>query len=155
MRILAEVNGDRAALGLGPLVVDPHLMQIARYRAHYLVAHHAFTHCADLAASCPPSGYHFAVLLRGLGVPYVSAGENLAEDSAPEAQVADSLHADWVQSPAHYEQIVNPAFNATGIGVVCCTTVTDEQGLSVGNVTVAVEVFAQELPLTFGKLRRR
>lgn len=154
-RLLADVNGDRAALGMGPLIIDPQLVRIARERALYLVAHHAFSHCVDLAATCPPSGYHFAILLRGAGVPFSLAGENLAEDSAPAPQVADSLHADWMQSPAHHEQIVNPSYNATGFGVVCCTTLADDQGTVVGNVSVAVEIFAREPAVAYGRLHKR
>lgn len=155
VRLLAEVNGDRAAVGLGPLAVDPRLAQIARVRARYLVERRAFSHCADLAAICPPSEYDFALLLRRAGVPFALAGENLGEDAAPAAQVADSLHADWARSPAHYQQMVNPAFNATGFGVACCTTITDDRGASIGNVSIAVEIFAQEPPATYGKPRAR
>lgn len=145
-RLVDEINADRVAAGLPKLLVDPRLTEIARERGQYQIDRGFFSHCVDGSASCPTSQLHFAILLQQAGFPSMWEAENLAANSDQSAAVVDQMNSDWMASPLHREQIVNPIYNATGLGIVCCGTLKNSDGQSVGGVRYATQIFAQYPP---------
>jgi len=152
-RLVDEVNDDRAAAGLPKLAVDPRLSEIARERDRYQIDHGYFSHCVDGSASCPAGQLQFALLLQRAGFPPMWEAENLAANNDRSAAVVDEMNSDWLASPHHHEQIVNPVYNVTGVGVVCCGTLKTSDGQAVGGVHFAAQIFARYTPAMLAALQ--
>jgi uncharacterized protein YkwD len=94
----AEVNEVRAAVGLPGLARSAQLDDKARAQADRMAAGGRIFHSESLAA--------------GVGSGWQLIGENVA--SGPSVAAAQAaLEA----SPAHYENMINPAFTEVGLGV--------------------------------------
>jgi uncharacterized YkwD family protein len=103
---LRLVNQERGKQGLTALTPSPQLTELARVKAEDMVNAGYFAHRS------PTYGSPFAVL-RGAGVRYAAAGENLARGyHSPAAAVAA-----WMDSPAHRDNLLCPAYRETGVGV--------------------------------------
>jgi len=137
-QLLDAVNGDRAQLGLAALVLDPRLTDVARTRSRYMLDRGIFSHCADglTTDACSQGVFPFVMLLTEAGLPVQGSFENLARDGSPAATAAGHINAAWLASAPHHAQVVNPVSNATGIGVVCCTTY---QGLT--GIRIVTQIF--------------
>jgi uncharacterized protein YkwD len=124
--LLAEVNAERAARGLGPLKPDPRLAAAAR-------------HCAVLMAQARvmeheiPGLPDFATRLRAARARVRTAGENILRDNlgryglgcwalAPDLahrlsfEVASVSTPRWIGSPKHHANIMNERFRRAGAG---------------------------------------
>ena len=88
------INAIRAGRGLPPVTLDPALHLSARGWAGVLAAEGGLRH-SDLGR---------------LPLPFTMAGENVAV-----AGDVASAHLALVQSPGHYANIVNPAYNKVGV----------------------------------------
>ena len=110
-QFLAELNGDRAANGLGALGANGVLSGLARQRSQQMLASGSFSHY-DGAGNLI-----FAGLLNGVGFPYAFAGENLAENNYPWGQSLDQANAALMNSPTHRANILNTRFNQVGVGI--------------------------------------
>jgi len=110
-QFLAELNGDRAANGLGALGANGVLSGLARQRSQQMLANGSFSHY-DGAGNLI-----FAGLLNGVGFPYAFAGENLAENNYPWGQSLDQANAALMNSPTHRANILNTRFNQVGVGI--------------------------------------
>ena len=123
--LLDRVNEVRAAERLIPLVPSEALADVAQRHAEDMAHHHYMDHI-DRAGGSPLDRVNaagidgFALLAENLGVTS-ERGDRLA-----------TLIEAWLASPSHRENLLNPAFNTTGIAIVR----TDE-----GN-TLAVQLFA-------------
>lgn len=105
-RMLELLNEERAAAGLPPLAADPALAEVARGHAQDMFARGYFAHVS-------PEGRTPFDRMDEAGVSYMAAGENLAL-----APTIERAHAGLMDSPAHRENILRPAFGRAGIGVV-------------------------------------
>jgi hypothetical protein len=98
-RFLALTNSLRASKGVGPLAVDSGLVSVARSWSGKMAAAGGISHNPSLASQVP-SGWK-------------KLGENVGQGGN-----VDSLQQAFVNSPSHYHNLVDPAFNLVGIGVV-------------------------------------
>lgn len=101
----AELDGLRARRGLAALRADPRLEEVARAYAEEMIASGRFAHVS------PESG-EVGDRLRRAGYSFLVAGENLGE--GPSAKAA---HRAILQSPAHLSAVLEPRFEAIGIGI--------------------------------------
>jgi cysteine-rich secretory family protein len=95
---VAKINGLRGSLGLAPLQVNANLTAKAR----------------SWSAGMATAGkiWH-SVLSDGVTEDWRKLGENVGMGGS-----VDGLHKAFVNSPHHYENMVDPAFGYVGIGVV-------------------------------------
>ena len=108
--LLDLINEKRTAYGLSKLSFDTALQKTARAKAEDLVANNYFSH------NSPTYGTPFE-MMKNFGVTYKTAGENIAGNSTLEGAVNA-----WMNSQGHRENILNNAYNLTGIGVVKSNT---------------------------------
>ncbi|MDB5043121.1 MAG: hypothetical protein JWN27_3847 [Candidatus Eremiobacteraeota bacterium] len=104
--LFADVNATRVSHGLRPLVADEGLDALALAVARHMAELRYFGHT-------DPSGVTFGDRLRAAGYQYRYAAENLAFNR-------DELHANaaLLQSPVHYENIVDRHPHKLGIAVL-------------------------------------
>src|SRR5207249_24666 len=95
---VAKINALRSSKGVGPLAVDGELTSVAREWAAHMAAAGAISHRSNLAA--------------GITANWGKLGENVG--MGPDA---DGLFQAFVNSPHHYENLVDPAFTRVGVGV--------------------------------------
>ena len=95
---VARINGIRESQGLGPLAVYGELRDVARAWTDQMVANGGISHNPNLAGDVTAN--------------WTKLGENVGVGSS-----VDSLMSAFVNSPAHYRNIVDPAFNYIGVGV--------------------------------------
>jgi hypothetical protein len=96
---VAALNQARAAVGVGPLAVNSQLTALARQHAQTMAdAGHIF---------------HASPISAGVTAPWVKLGENVGTGPS----VPPVMNA-FINSPAHYNNIVDPAFTYVGVGVV-------------------------------------
>ena len=105
-RMLDLINVERLRAGLRPLVADERLREVARQHSQEMFRLGYFAHVSPSAGSP-------ADRLQRSGVPFATAGENLAY--APTVEVA---HSGLMASPGHRKNILTPEFSRVGIGVM-------------------------------------
>lgn len=105
-QLMQATNEDRAQHGLGPLRWNPALASAAQAHAERMVRAGALSHQyageSDLAARTGRSGAHFTTV-----------AENIAVASDPE-----TVETEWMNSPHHRDNILDPRLTDIGIGVV-------------------------------------
>ncbi|HEY4844668.1 MAG TPA: CAP domain-containing protein [Candidatus Dormibacteraeota bacterium] len=117
------VNQDRTASGVAALAYSASLARVAQYRAQDMLNRNYFSHYD------PSTGQlAFVQLLHLWGIPYSSAGENIAWSTNP--SMAD-INTMFMNSPDHRANILKGAFHRIGVGVA-----------SNGAKTMVVEVFS-------------
>ena len=103
--LLENMNQARLQQGLSALSIDAGLAQAAQRHADLMVESGMLEHQLPgepgLAERCNAAGGHFS-----------SIAENIAEGGS-----LKDIHASWMQSQAHRDNIVTPGFTAVGIGV--------------------------------------
>lgn len=104
--LLDLINEQRRAYGLKDLTFDSELQRVAKAKAQDLVANNYFSH------NSPTYGSPFD-MMKSFGITYKTAGENIAGNSSLSGAVTA-----WMNSSGHRENILNNAYNYTGIGVV-------------------------------------
>jgi len=106
-RRMAElINAERAKLGLAPLALDAQLSRVARIKSAEMAERNYFSH------QSPVYGSPFE-MMRSFGIPFRTAGENIACNRTVEA-----AHQSLMASQGHRENILNRAFDRVGIGIV-------------------------------------
>ena len=100
------INEQRKKAGLKELVIDEELQNVARVKAKDMVDNNYFSHTS------PTYGSPFD-MMKKYGITYRTAGENIAGNSSNSGAVTA-----WMNSSGHRENILNNAYNYTGIGVV-------------------------------------
>jgi hypothetical protein len=98
-QFLSLTNALRASKGVGPLAVDSGLVSVARSWSGKMAAAGGISHNPSLASQVPNG--------------WKKLGENVGQGGN-----VDSLQQAFVNSPSHYHNLVDPAFNLVGIGVV-------------------------------------
>lgn len=119
------INQERAQNGLPPLAVDSLLIRAAERHTELMVEKGELTHKLatepDLRERISTTGLNFEI-----------AGENVAYDAN-----VQHAHTEFMHSPGHRANILNPKFNAVGIAVIHS-----------GNLIWVTEDFAQRLGIT-------
>jgi uncharacterized protein YkwD len=103
------VNQDRAANGVAPLAYSAALARVAQYRAQDMLNRNYFSHYD------PSTGQlAFVGLLRLWGIPYTTAGENIAWSTNPSMAGINTM---FMNSPDHRANILKAAYHRVGLGV--------------------------------------
>ena len=121
--LLRAANRDRAAAGLKPLQWDPALAAAARQHAQRMVHMNTLSHQF-------PGEPPMQDRARQAGARFSLIAENVAEGTN-----VPGLHTQWMNSPPHRANLLDPGLNAVGIAVV-----------QNGNMLFAVEDFAVVVP---------
>lgn len=95
---VARINSIRASKGVGPLAVYGELTGIARSWSDQMAANGAISHNPSYSSQ--------------VSADWTKLGENVGV-----GYTVDDLMNAFVNSPAHYRNIVDPAFNYIGVGV--------------------------------------
>jgi hypothetical protein len=105
-QVMDLANADRAQHGLPPFKWDPALAQAAAEHAQLMVQQPALSHQypgePDLVARAGAAGAHFR-----------SIAENVALAPSPQG-----LEQEWMNSAPHRANLLNPAMNVIGVGLV-------------------------------------
>lgn len=105
-QLLAMANDARARTGAGPLRWDPELAEAARRHCLLMASEGPIAHRyggePDLAARAGQAGAHF----------------DLIEENVAVAPSAYEIHDEWMHSPGHRANLLNPQVNRVGIAVV-------------------------------------
>jgi len=107
--LVRTVNAWRRARNLAPLARLPELDAVARKHSADMVTRGYFAHDT-------PEGANPVDRIQAGGVEDFSlAGENVGMTSRADPNT--EIFQGWLASPDHYENLVAPAFNATGVGI--------------------------------------
>lgn len=102
--VVALINNERAAIGIGGVASDSSLDALAQIRAQEIVS--TFSHTRPDGRPC------FSVFDDG-GIVYSAAGENIAAGYAS----ASDVMSGWMESPGHRANILNASYGKVGIGL--------------------------------------
>jgi uncharacterized protein YkwD len=105
-RVVALTNQQRAANGLGPVVINASLTAAAQAHANDGAASNSLSHTGS-------DGSNGAVRIQRTGYPVHFWGENVGAGQP----TADQVVAEWMASPAHRANIVSGNFTEIGIGL--------------------------------------
>ncbi len=123
-QIVLLANQARATKGLPPLKWDPALAEAAEQHCQRMAAEGPIAHRyggePGLAERASQAGAHFSLI-----------EENIAIGSSPEA-----IHKEWIHSPDHYTNLMNPKVDGIGVALV------PKRG-----VLYAVSDFVREVPV--------
>lgn len=120
---LSLVNQDRAANGVAALRLSGALARVAQYRAQDMLNRGYFSHYDPATGQLA-----FVALMHLWGIPYTTAGENIAWSTNPSMAAINTM---FMNSPDHRANILNGAYHQVGIGVA-----------GNGAKTMVVEVFS-------------
>ena len=156
-RLVELINRERTAAGLAPVSASAELGGIAESAPYQGCGFAVAGRAADMGqrnyfgheiAGCGKSVTH---VLAGSGLTYSGAAENIAWASAltDPLQAAANLHSQLMSSPGHRANVLNPAFNAVGVGSwhTAPGKTWSGGGYPLTNVYIAVEVFVGGLAL--------
>lgn len=104
--ILSTINSYRAEGGIEPLELDETLTDIACARAEEIAWSGRHSHTR-------PNGKYFHSLIKEAGVESGFVGENIGWGYTTARDVCEA----WKASKTHYENLMNPDFKKTGIGI--------------------------------------
>lgn len=105
--LVEAVNRERVEHGVSALEVDPTLMKLADFYACRLIEGGFFSH------EDPFDGSTLDVRAVNFGYAFLKIGENLATGQ----QTPEQAVADWMRSPAHRANILDPSFTQIGVAV--------------------------------------
>jgi uncharacterized protein YkwD len=117
------VNQDRAANAVAALRFSGALARVAQYRAQDMLNRGYFSHYDPATGQLA-----FSALMHLWGIPYTTAGENIAWSTNPSMAEINTM---FMNSPDHRANILKAAYRQVGIGVA-----------SNGAKTMVVEVFS-------------
>lgn len=120
--LLTQINAERTKNGIATLTLSPILTDAASSHAEDMWKNRYFSHIT-------PEGRTYVDRIRTAGyltppdecscqtscicTPYFSLGENIAQGQL----TVDQVMTDWLNSPPHRENILNPDFTEIGIGL--------------------------------------
>ena len=113
--VFEMTNRARRAKGLPPFIKDAELTQVARAFSDDMLVRRFFDHTTPDGVSFDEriaDRYRHRVRLMGENIWYAS-GYNLGTIH----QVAKEIVDDWMSSPGHRENILDPKFTHLGVGV--------------------------------------
>ena len=103
--VIRLTNQERAKHGLPALKADWELSRVARYKSADMRDKNYFSHTS------PTYGSPFD-MIKAFGIPYRSAGENIAAGQSSPQQVVQS----WMNSEGHRQNILNSSYTHIGVG---------------------------------------
>ena len=103
--VIRLVNAERAKYGLSELKEDWQLSRVARYKSEDMRENKYFSHIS------PTYGSPFE-MIKNFGIPYKSAGENIAKGQKTPAAVVNA----WMNSSGHRKNILSTSFTHIGVG---------------------------------------
>jgi hypothetical protein len=106
VQLLALVNQARAAAGAGPLKWDENLSLAAR------------KHCQRMAAEGPIAHRYGGELDLAERAGLAAAHFDLIEENIAIGKTPEEIHDEWMHSPGHRQNMLNPAVDRVGIAVV-------------------------------------
>ena len=104
--LLQATNQDRSSQGLEPLHPDPALTKAAWEHAQRMVASGKLSHQL-------PGEPDIIVRVRQVGLHCSTVAENVAE-----APTAGQINDEWMHSPPHRANLLDPRVNTVGIAIV-------------------------------------
>jgi uncharacterized protein YkwD len=108
--LVALTNVDRTSNGLNALIEDDRLIGVARERSQDMLDRDYFSH------DIPPNGEKVFAVLDRKAIPFQSAGENLAWNTAAKDATVQKAETDFMNSPAHRANILHNGFVSIGVG---------------------------------------
>jgi uncharacterized protein YkwD len=109
-QMVDQVNAVRAESGLPPMTQDEALRALAFERSLDMAERRYFSHTT-------PEGVDVFAMIEQRGIPYRTAGENLAWNTYPEPEAAQVAFRSLLDSPPHRANLLNPEFRQLGVGV--------------------------------------
>ncbi|WP_407355177.1 CAP domain-containing protein [Methanolobus sp. WCC5] len=106
-QMLDLINSERIDNGLGPLILNPVLTQVAREHSKEMIDMDYFSHDSY-------DGTHFSERIRSCGYPVYRIAENIAMNFPPDVLKA---HNNLMSSPGHRANILSADYNEIGIGI--------------------------------------
>jgi len=106
-QVLEAVNAERDKIGLQPLKLSLELSDMAERYADRLIQGDFFAHID------PRNGSSLVARAKASGYTFYKVGENLAAGQRD----ADSVIKDWMSSPTHRANILDPDFTELGISI--------------------------------------
>ncbi|MHB1938790.1 MAG: CAP domain-containing protein [Acidobacteriaceae bacterium] len=104
--LLQATNQDRSSQGLQPLRPDPALTKAAWEHAQRMVASGTLSHQL-------PGEPDLVIRVQAVGLHCSTVAENVAE-----APTADQINNEWMHSPPHRANLLDPRVNTVGIAIV-------------------------------------
>ncbi len=104
-QIVSLVNVERSKAGLQPVTLNSKLSQAAQNHTNDMVSKGYFSHTS-------PSGGTMTSRVNAVGYAYSTIGENIAAGSS----TASATMTQWMNSPGHKANILNPKFRELGVG---------------------------------------
>jgi uncharacterized protein YkwD len=104
--LLQATNQDRSSHGLQPIHTDWTLEKAAEEHAQRMVAAGTLSHQL-------PGEPNLIVRVRQAGVHFSTVAENVAE-----APTVGEINNEWMHSPAHRANLLDPRVNAVGIAIM-------------------------------------
>lgn len=111
--VIRLVNLARSTAGLQPLAANWQLSRVARYKSADMATKGYFSHTS------PTYGSPFQ-MMESFGLRFSAAGENIAYGQRTPSEVM----SDWMNSPGHRANILNPTYTQIGVGLA-----TDSKGV--------------------------
>ena len=105
LSVVSLVNQERHKAGLKPLTMHTNLTKMAKEKTEDMYNHNYFSHTS------PIFGSPFDMMDR-YQISFEYAGENLAKGQQTPAEVVK----DWMNSPGHKANILNPHYTLIGVG---------------------------------------
>ncbi len=107
--LFSAINGERTQSGMPALAAHGCATYVAQLRASDMASRNYFSHTS-------PEGSTAFSLMDQYGVPYHSAGENLAFNTYPENETLAIAIRDLMASPPHRENMLNGGWTHLGVG---------------------------------------
>ena len=104
--LLNLINSERTSRNLTPLTLSSSLSKVAQDHSLDMSRNKYFSHQSPLGST------PFTRLAQN-GIPYSSAGENIAY-----APTISEIHQNLMKSQEHRQNILNPGYSKIGIGIV-------------------------------------
>jgi hypothetical protein len=105
--LIRLTNQYRQVEGLEPLIPNARLTQAAVNKARDLLSRQYFNHTT-------PDGKRFSTWIKDVNYQYFYVGENLAVNFHDN----QTLFQAWIDSPKHFENIINPHYQEIGIAAL-------------------------------------
>lgn len=105
--VIAWMNAERGARGLGPLRASGSLQASATAHACDMAARNYFAHQG-------PGGPSLTQRLRKAGYRFRAANENIAKTGGPSVERVASI---WRNSPGHMGNVLDPKVKEVGVGL--------------------------------------
>jgi uncharacterized protein YkwD len=140
-KLLEWVNKERTDRQLNPLKLSTDLRALAKSHSHDMASRRKLTHLSSIGKS-------YKDRLLDAGIFFTEIGENVATSETYEGTF---IHQGFMESPEHKDNILNPHFDAIGIGIVYANDnkyyVTQDfcQSLEVLDENKATQIFQNEI----------